>query len=655
MINRVVAGVISAFSVLGSAAAQTALGGDSQAVFFSQDALQGFAPLEATAQNASQNAGQNDVQVGVLDAGDLFSIGVLSAREGALPSDLWSDSDGRVIETLLEMAPVGAASPRVTGLLNRLLLSGADASPQNADIASLSRLRLNALVSGGQIEAARSILALAGAQRREPGVAQAAARADLLAGDARSACLRGTDLSSGREQPFWLKLRAFCYALSGEGAAAELTLSLLREQDLLDPERDSLVAALVQGAAPSEFVIRTPLALAAAKALGLQYSEQVMRGAEAGVLAAVATDPDAPDNTRLTAAAEAYLRGAVRASQLRAIYGVIGVAEEDLARAGDLALEDDTPRADAALFQAISSITEPADKAAALHLALVRHADAGQRYVLARLYAGQIASLEPATVNVEFAPLFAASLLAAGRRDEAESWLERAAPLPSEVPEADIAEDEASPEQEVDPVMLANAHILFAAMGEAPQGPLSLIDQFATDFEIEAPASPARPELDWTSRYLWFAENGEAGAATYFARELDMMALLNEREWRRGFSAALDEGWPNGAADESKKTAEPQSAEVEQTSSLRAMEDAFIASVLRDASRDDRIGETLLAALAAIGPEGPARPRLALPVVLDALMRIGFEDEARALAVEALWSDQITLEDQLSEYAARAE
>jgi len=57
---------------------------------------------------------------------------------------------------------------------------------------------------------------------------------------------------------------------------------------------------------------------------------------------------------------------------------------------------------------------------------------------------------------------------------------------------------------------------------------------------------------------------------------------------------------------------------------------------LSDAAAAHRIGETVLLSLYALGPEGPAGCNpLALARVIAALRQIGFDSEARAIAIEA--------------------
>jgi len=105
----------------------------------------------------------------------------------------------------------------------------------------------------------------------------------------------------------------------------------------------------------------------------------------------------------------------------------------------------------------------------------------------------------------------------------------------------------------------------------------------------------------------------DAGAASRTAR---LMAVLE------AFGASTGDAWAmldtGGAAD------------------LGPMPDARLWFALGQAADARRIGETVLLALVALGPEGPAAANpLVLGRVLDSLRRAGLEEEARALAFEA--------------------
>jgi hypothetical protein len=68
----------------------------------------------------------------------------------------------------------------------------------------------------------------------------------------------------------------------------------------------------------------------------------------------------------------------------------------------------------------------------------------------------------------------------------------------------------------------------------------------------------------------------------------------------------------------------------------RIAPNAALLYALDEASESRRIGETVLLSLIVLGAEGPGESHAyALSAALTALMRVGLETEARALAIEA--------------------
>ncbi|MEE8505132.1 MAG: antifreeze protein, partial [Kiloniellales bacterium] len=68
----------------------------------------------------------------------------------------------------------------------------------------------------------------------------------------------------------------------------------------------------------------------------------------------------------------------------------------------------------------------------------------------------------------------------------------------------------------------------------------------------------------------------------------------------------------------------------------RSLPNAALLYALEEASESQRIGETVLLALVVLGEDGPGKSHtIALSAVLSALGRIGLEQEARNLAIEA--------------------
>lgn len=359
-------------------------------------------------------------------ARDAFATGTLTRATGALEGDLWRGADARRLRALLAAAPARPSGPAMGEVLRRTLLSPGT-SPEGAGPA-LGGAKLLALVRAGFIEEARTIASLSSAPRNDPAVSEALATADLLAGATGEACRRNANLASGRDDLFWVKLRVLCYAAVGERDAADLTLTLLREQGSLGETDEILLGALASGVAP-----KTPpapeaaLHLAALRHLDIAPAAALLDLAEAGVLKAIAGDDSFDTATRIIAAQRAASMGALDAAALKATFAGVEIDSETLGRAGAIAAErPGDPATDVALYQSVQQMTAPEflrDKAARIASALAVADSFPRFYAASLLYADEIRSLEGALLSPGEASRFALARMAAGDGGGASRWL----------------------------------------------------------------------------------------------------------------------------------------------------------------------------------------------------------------------------------------
>jgi hypothetical protein len=228
------------------------------------------------------------VQVTTLAAPDAFST---PGRETGLPAELWR---GTPIETARAVLPLLAArplSPAAASLARRVLATGA-AGPQGAaGDETLAGARASALMALGDVAAAGRILERQPRLDSNSDLARAAAEGALLGGDNARACATAEGLSVGREEAYWLRLRAFCQAEAGRKDQAQLTVELAQAQ-ARDPIYGRLMAAKLAGAAPGAASLRNGLDYALSKGLGLDLS--AARPAPAVAAAISGQEPAAP-------------------------------------------------------------------------------------------------------------------------------------------------------------------------------------------------------------------------------------------------------------------------------------------------------------------------------------------------------------------------
>ena len=359
-------------------------------------------------------------------ARDAFSTGTLTQAGGALPSTLWLNAKPSTLEFLLDNLPARPATPALGEAMRRTLLSPGSA-PDGAGEA-LGGKKLLALAQAGFVDEAAEIASLSTIGRGDPLTGRAEAVRDLLAGDIQSACRRGERLTSGRDNPFWIKLRVVCYAAAGEPDAADLSLGVLRDQFGLTPDEDVFLTAAATGVAPSAPpAASSPLNYAVARSLELPISPDLLSQAGGGVLIAVARDAALDAATRIDAGARAVAMGVMRPAQFSALVESFEFDVAALGGAANTAREQsDDPLTDAILYHSVKAMSAPEflrDKAQRIALALSLGDTFYRSYTLSILYADEIAALEGSIVAPQEAAQFAEARMAVGDSVGAGSWL----------------------------------------------------------------------------------------------------------------------------------------------------------------------------------------------------------------------------------------
>jgi hypothetical protein len=127
---------------------------------------------------------------------------------------------------------------------------------------------------------------------RSAGLSRLAAESALLAGDDARACQLAEALTAGREEAYWLRLRAYCQAVAGRLDQAQLTFDLAQSQ-ARDPTFGRLMGAKLAGTAPTGAAsLRNGLDYALSRSLGLDLAAAKPAPAVAAALSAA--DPADP-------------------------------------------------------------------------------------------------------------------------------------------------------------------------------------------------------------------------------------------------------------------------------------------------------------------------------------------------------------------------
>ena len=357
---------------------------------------------------------------------DAFSTGTLTPASGALPPDLWRGAQPTTLEFLLEQLPSRPATPAIGEAMRRTLLSPG-AAPDGAGDA-LGGKKLLALAHAGFVEEAATIASISNAGRGDPWTGRAEAVRDLLNGDVQNACRRGDRLTEGREDPFWVKLRVVCYAVSDQRDAADLSLGILRDRYGLTSQDDVFLTAAATGAAPkSPPAATTPLQYAIARAMELPIAPGFLSQADGGVLVAITRDSALDPSTQIAAAQRAVTMGVLAPSDYAAMMQAQAFDLVAMGTAADAARNQSAdPLTDALLYQSVKEMSAPEflrDKAQRIALALSLGDSFHRAYALSVLYADDIAELEGVILAPGEAAQFAQARMAVGDAVGAGRWL----------------------------------------------------------------------------------------------------------------------------------------------------------------------------------------------------------------------------------------
>ncbi|MBS0360761.1 MAG: hypothetical protein JSR98_05235 [Proteobacteria bacterium] len=229
------------------------------------------------------------VEVSSLAAPDAFTT---PGRDTGLPATLWRGASAKTTRTVLPLLATKTLTPAGAALARRVLATGAPGPGGIGEDAAVVALRAQALLGQGDPRAAAAILSRAPGLDRSPELAQAAAESALLAGDEGRACTVAQGLGAGRDEIYWLRLRAYCQAIGGHTDQAQLTFDLAQAQ-ARDPVFGRLMGAKLSGVGnPGPASLRNGLDLALSRSLGLDVAAAKPAPAVAAALSK--GDPEPP-------------------------------------------------------------------------------------------------------------------------------------------------------------------------------------------------------------------------------------------------------------------------------------------------------------------------------------------------------------------------
>lgn len=409
------------------------------------------------------------IEVGSLAELGLDRVGLADVVREPLAEDMWANSDPEFVKSALTRLPRKIDSIALRTLALRLLLppsltpqSPVALAPAMADPAAepiaaspsiedpwLFRGRVEALARMGDWTDAARLIDLAPRDKIDPALRKLRVDAMIVAGEIDNACTEAQAQLSTSADSHWQKVQVFCQFNAKQTSAAQLGLSLLREQGDEDPAF-FWAAELLQGErplTPSGVQRLEPVVLGMLRLAQRPVPDPVLREADPTALrfAALMEPAAATDGEKMTESE--------RADRLRLLQGARLILAERALSLGSLAAEDvarlylavdfsgevqppqltqvaaDDPRGRAFMYQLAKAQTVPTARAEVIARAVdLARADRGSKgpmlQTVALTYAGLMAEIGPSPDLIWFAGHAVRLLAAAGQTDAAQPWAE---------------------------------------------------------------------------------------------------------------------------------------------------------------------------------------------------------------------------------------
>jgi len=362
------------------------------------------------------------VDVSTLGSAEGPPAGTIDALTGGLSGNIWTGSKRSVVLDLLKRAPLAYADPPFRDLVKKIVLTRA-AAPLGPAKHAFVTMRIEKLLDAGLIDDAGALAAQASVEN-DPEFARVQARALLLAGRTGDICSdkTATRLSSG--DPFWMELRTYCAAVSGDQATADLTMAVMKAQGKDDPAFDTLLEDALKhyGSDPGAIDHPTALDVFLFEQAGMPLPEALARKMGTAENLIVMRDQRNSPRVRFDAAERIIMTGAVSINALRLISDAQNLRLEHVANAADYArnqpffMGQTLLRRDAVIGQ------RPAEKAHLMAEAL----SLGRKFDLfplaSALQSDIIGRIVPSQADRQRARLFVRALILAGRPLTASRW-----------------------------------------------------------------------------------------------------------------------------------------------------------------------------------------------------------------------------------------
>jgi len=385
--------------------------------------LQGVPEAPATSPMLPPKPPTKEVEEESLGALEGPVAGLLGPGDGGFDENIWSGSKRADIEFLLPHIPLVAQDSAVHALAKRLILTKAEA-PMGNIVRPIIAIRVEKLLEAGLADDAAA-LSLQATLHGNADFERLKADAILMAGGSDDACGPGTASRQTANGQFWLQLRTYCAAVSGDSATADITRGVLDAQMLGDPAFDALLDDVLNKTKKPPGPIARPTAMHffLIRRAGLLVNLDVAKHLGMAADLAALRDPHQTPAARLAAAERSAKSGAAGVAELRAVLDAQKFPSEKLARADEVSGKLSFLGGQGLLRRAAQLESRQAGKGTLVHRALTEADKVGMFEVAARLQADLAEKLDAAAVAPADAPLIGWALLMAGKPDAAAKFL----------------------------------------------------------------------------------------------------------------------------------------------------------------------------------------------------------------------------------------
>jgi hypothetical protein len=452
-----------------------------------------------------RSGGTGAVQVGELGTLEGPLAGTLDTSNGGLGSNEWQGSDRATMITMLQSVP--AATPSATQrLVMRKLLLTAAAPPPGRATESFNQLRLTKLLDGGYLDDAAKL----GLRIQEPNnfdLLRVQTDALLYAGRDDDTCSDVTTHRLDSAEPFWVELRAYCYAVTNDSGPLDLTRAVITEQGIADPAFITLLNGWTSGKPTMPDSIRFPDSIHVAMLVHLKLPMTTEIATDIGLPGSLiaAASMETPTPIRIAAAEKALRAGMLPVAVLQQVLELTSFSAQDLDGAAALARSEPLMKGLARLWAAVKNENEAGARAELVHTAFEIGEREGLLRQVAELFADPAAQIMPSPDLSRWSDLMARTLLLAGRPESAQRWLDILDPtLPenaAEVQQLELAFALSAP----NPRRNADAKQVLADLSAAAQPPAeksaqssdvsgTAMDQ-TVDLTVNHPVEKPSPQL----------------------------------------------------------------------------------------------------------------------------------------------------------------